>query len=141
MPLLQYRIVDVFTTEALEGNPLAVFTDASQIDEAIMQKIAREMNLAETTFVLPPESPDCAARVRIFTPKKEMRFAGHPTIGTSFRFAGRGTINNHDSFCLEEKIGPVQLVCIQQRDRSSLKLNFSNDFLENYSAQTSSSSS
>ena len=54
MPLLQYRIVDVFTTEALEGNALAVFTDASQIDETIMQKIAREMNLAETTFVLPP---------------------------------------------------------------------------------------
>lgn len=109
MPLLQYRIVDVFTTEALEGNALAVFTDASQIDEAIMQKIAREMNLAETTFVLPPESPDCAARVRIFTPKKEMTFAGHPTIGTSFVLLDEGAIHNHDSFCLEEKIGPVQI--------------------------------
>ena len=109
MPLLQYRIVDVFTTEALEGNALAVFTDASQIDEVIMQKIAREMNLAETTFVLPPESTDCAARVRICTPKKEMSFAGHPTIGTSFVLLDEGTINNHDSFCLEEKIGPVQI--------------------------------
>jgi trans-2,3-dihydro-3-hydroxyanthranilate isomerase len=109
MPLLKYRIVDVFTTEALQGNALAVFTDASQIDEAIMQKIAREMNLAETTFVLPPESPDCAARVRIFTPKKEMSFAGHPTIGTSFVLLDEGAIHNHDSFCLEEKIGPVQI--------------------------------
>lgn len=109
MPLLQYRIVDVFTTEALQGNALAVFTDASQIDEAIMQKIAREMNLAETTFVLPPENPDCAARVRIFTPKKEMTFAGHPTIGTSFVLLDEGAIHNHDSFCLEEKIGPVQI--------------------------------
>ena len=109
MPLLQYRIVDVFTTEALEGNALAVFTDASQIDETIMQKIAREMNLAETTFVLPPESPDCAARVRIFTPKKEMSFAGHPTIGTSFVLLDEGAIHNQDSFCLEEKIGPVQI--------------------------------
>ena len=109
MPLLQYRIVDVFTTEALQGNALAVFTNASQIDEAIMQKIAREMNLAETTFVLPPENPDCAARVRIFTPKKEMTFAGHPTIGTSFVLLDEGAIHNHDSFCLEEKIGPVQI--------------------------------
>jgi len=109
MPLLKYRIVDVFTTEALEGNALAVFTDASQIDEAIMQKIAREMNLAETTFVLPPENPDCAARVRIFTPKKEMTFAGHPTIGTSFVLLDDGAIHNHDSFYLEEKVGPVQI--------------------------------
>lgn len=109
MPLLQYRIVDVFTTEALEGNALAVFTDASQIDEAIMQKIAREMNLAETTFVLPPESPDCAARLRIFTPKKEMAFAGHPTIGTSFVLLDEGSIHNQDSFWLEEKVGPVQI--------------------------------
>lgn len=109
MPLLHYRIVDVFTTEALAGNALAVFTDASQIHEAIMQKIAREMNLAETTFVLPPESPDCAARVRIFTPKKEMDFAGHPTIGTSFVLLDEGAIPNRDSFCLEEKVGPVQI--------------------------------
>ena len=90
MPLLQYRIVDVFTTEALEGNALAVFTDASQIDETIMQKIAREMNLAETTFVLPPENPDCAARVRIFTPKERDDLCGSSNDWHEFRFAGRG---------------------------------------------------
>jgi trans-2,3-dihydro-3-hydroxyanthranilate isomerase len=108
--LLNYRVVDVFTTEALAGNPLAVFTQASEIDEGVMQKIAREMNLAETTFVLPPENPDCAARVRIFTPKREMIFAGHPTIGTAFVLRDTGFVPaNCESFCLEEKVGPVQI--------------------------------
>jgi trans-2,3-dihydro-3-hydroxyanthranilate isomerase len=110
MTLLNYRIVDVFTTEALEGNALAVFTDASQLDPAVMQKIAREMNLAETTFLLPPDDPKCAARVRIFTPMREMIFAGHPTIGTSFVLLDEGLIaRDSESFFLEEKIGPVQI--------------------------------
>jgi trans-2,3-dihydro-3-hydroxyanthranilate isomerase len=107
---LDYQIVDVFTTEPLTGNPLAVFTDASGIDETVMQKIAREMNLAETTFVLPSNSPGCDARVRIFTPKREMLFAGHPTIGTSFVVRKQGLVP-HDcvELRLEEKIGPVQV--------------------------------
>jgi trans-2,3-dihydro-3-hydroxyanthranilate isomerase len=110
MPTLKYQIVDVFTTEALEGNPLAVFTEASQIDEMLMQKIAREMNLAETTFVLPSDIPTCAARVRIFTPKREMVFAGHPTIGTSFVLFTEGRLSNGcESFFLEEKVGRVQI--------------------------------
>jgi len=110
MTLLPYRVVDVFTTEALAGNPLAVFTEASEIDGGVMQKIAREMNLAETTFVLPPENLDCVARVRIFTPKKEMIFAGHPTIGTGFVLRDAGLLpTNCESFCLEEKVGPVQI--------------------------------
>lgn len=110
MTLLPYRVVDVFTTEALAGNPLAVFTQASELDEGVMQKIAREMNLAETTFVLPAENLDCVARVRIFTPKKEMIFAGHPTIGTAFVLREAGLLpTNCQSFCLEEKVGPVQI--------------------------------
>ena len=110
MTLLNYRVVDVFTTQGLEGNPLAVFTDASQIEEPVMQKLAREMNLAETAFLLPSDNPDCAARVRIFTPQKEMSFAGHPTIGTSFVLLDEGIVPpNSNSFCLEEKIGPVQI--------------------------------
>ena len=110
MTLLPYRVVDVFATEALAGNPLAVFTQASEIDEVVMQKIAREMNLAETTFVLPAENPDCVAWVRIFTPKKEMVFAGHPTIGTSFVLRDAGILpTNCESFCLEEKVGPVEI--------------------------------
>ena len=90
MPLLHYRIVDVFTTEALQGNALAVFTDASQIDEAIMQKIAREMNLAETTFVLPPENPDlCGAGANIHAKERD-ELCGSSNDRHDFRFAGRG---------------------------------------------------
>src|SRR5580765_6328851 len=80
----RYTVVDVFTTEPLAGNPLAVFPDASEFDETTMQKVARELNLAETAFVLPATRKDCEARVRIFTPAKEMAFAGHPTVGTAF---------------------------------------------------------
>jgi trans-2,3-dihydro-3-hydroxyanthranilate isomerase len=75
----RYAVVDVFTTEPLAGNPLAIFPDASEFDETTMQKIARELNLAETAFVLPATREDCVARVRIFTPAKELAFAGHPT--------------------------------------------------------------
>jgi trans-2,3-dihydro-3-hydroxyanthranilate isomerase len=122
MTVLNYRIVDVFTTEALAGNPLAVFTNASQIDEALMQKIAREMNLAETTFVLPPDNPACAARVRIFTPNKEMIFAGHPTIGTSFVLLDEGSLpHGVASFSLEEQVGPVQ-IWVEKGERTMIWL-------------------
>lgn len=104
----RYRVVDVFTERALEGNALAVFPDAAAIDDATMQRIARELNLAETAFVLPATRPDCAARVRIFTPLKEMAFAGHPTIGTSFVLLDEGLVHPvNGEFVLEEKIGPV----------------------------------
>jgi trans-2,3-dihydro-3-hydroxyanthranilate isomerase len=106
----RYTVVDVFTTEPLAGNPLAVFPDASEIDETTMQKIARELNLAETAFVLPATRRDCAARVRIFTPAKEMAFAGHPTIGTAFVLLQKKTISRNSSeLSLEEQIGPVPL--------------------------------
>jgi trans-2,3-dihydro-3-hydroxyanthranilate isomerase len=104
----RYRVVDVFTTEPLEGNQLAVFPDALGIDDATMQKVARELNLAETAFVLPATREDCVARVRIFTPTKEMIFAGHPTVGTSFVLFDEGMVpQNREHFVLEEKIGPV----------------------------------
>src|SRR3977135_864072 len=88
----RYRVVDVFTEHPLEGNALAVFPDASTMDASMMQRIARELNLAETAFVLPPTRSDCAARVRIFTPAKEMLFAGHPTIGTAFVLLDEGLV-------------------------------------------------
>ena len=100
---LRYRVVDVFTEHALEGNPLAVFPDASAIDGATMQKIARELNLSETTFVLPAMNPDCAARVRIFTPSKEMLFAGHPTVGTSFVLLDEGIVPKGTGHFLRRK--------------------------------------
>ena len=80
-----FRILNVFTVpgDRLSGNPLCVFEDARGISDAAMQALARQMNLSETTFVLPATSPDATARVRIFTPGYEMPFAGHPTLGTA----------------------------------------------------------
>jgi trans-2,3-dihydro-3-hydroxyanthranilate isomerase len=106
----RYRIVDVFTEVPLEGNALAVFPDATGLDTQHMQKIARELNLSETTFVVPSSRPDCAVGVRIFTPTREMLFAGHPTIGTSFVLLEEGIVPaNSEHFVLDEKVGPVPI--------------------------------
>ena len=113
----RYRVVDVFTTCSLEGNQLAVFPDASGIDGATMQKIARELNLGETVFIMPTTRQDCAVRVRIFTPGKEMMFAGHPTVGTSFVLLEEGLVpRDSEHFALEEGVGPVQ-VWIERDER------------------------
>jgi len=110
MPTHRYRVVDVFTLHALEGNPLAVFPDATTLSEAAMQSIAKELNLSETVFLLPPTRPDCAARLRIFTPTREMLFAGHPTVGASYVLLEEGIVpRNCVTFTLEEKIGPVPI--------------------------------
>ncbi len=80
-----YVVLDVFTDTPLQGNPVAVFTDGGRIDPAILQSLARELNLSETVFVFSPEDPALAdARVRIFTPAAELPFAGHPVLGTAF---------------------------------------------------------
>jgi trans-2,3-dihydro-3-hydroxyanthranilate isomerase len=103
-----YRVVDVFTERPLEGNSLAVFPAASTLDAGMMQRIARELNLAETAFVLPPTRSDCAARVRFFTPAKELNFAGHPTIGTAFVLLDEGLVpKTTRDLLLEENVGPV----------------------------------
>src|ERR1044071_43453 len=106
----RYLTMDVFSERVFEGNQLAVFPDATGISGDTMQQIATELNLAETVFVAPATRPDCAVSVRIFTPKRELNFAGHPTIGTSFvvlekEFVPKGT----SEFILEEKIGPVRI--------------------------------
>jgi trans-2,3-dihydro-3-hydroxyanthranilate isomerase len=109
-PAYRYRVVDVFTETPLEGNPLAVFPEAAGLDEATMQAIAKELNLSETTFVLPATRSDCAVRVRIFTPAGEMTFAGHPTVGTSFVLLDEGAVpRTTNRFALEEKVGPVPI--------------------------------
>jgi trans-2,3-dihydro-3-hydroxyanthranilate isomerase len=82
----RYVVADVFTDKPLAGNQLAVFTDAREIPEDLLQPLAREMNFSETVFVLPTES-DGHARIRIFTPTIEIPFAGHPTLGTAFVLA------------------------------------------------------
>ncbi|HEX4007917.1 MAG TPA: PhzF family phenazine biosynthesis protein [Acidobacteriaceae bacterium] len=104
----RYRVVDVFTQNALEGNPLAVFPDAAGIDERLMPKIARELNLSETVFVLPATRPECAAKIRIFTPGRELPFAGHPTVGAAFVLLDENLVPRQTpQFVLEEGIGPV----------------------------------
>jgi trans-2,3-dihydro-3-hydroxyanthranilate isomerase len=82
----RYVVVDVFTSVPLTGSQLAVFTDAREIPEEQLQRLAKEMNFSETTFVYPPES-DGHVRMRIFTPSSELPFAGHPTLGTAFVLA------------------------------------------------------
>jgi trans-2,3-dihydro-3-hydroxyanthranilate isomerase len=80
---LRYVVADVFTDVPLAGNQLAVFTDGRGVDDETMQKLAREMNVSETVFVLPPEAGG-HARIRIFTPATELPFAGHPVLGSAF---------------------------------------------------------
>ena len=82
-----YAIYDVFTDQRLAGNPLAVIFDGEGLDAPRMQAIAGEFNLSETVFVLPPENPAHAARIRIFTPGRELPFAGHPTVGSAIALA------------------------------------------------------
>lgn len=107
---LRYRVVDVFTEVPLEGNPLAVFYEGNELPDETMQRIARELNLSETTFVLPATRRDCVARIRIFTPARELRFAGHPTIGTSYVARECGIVApDRNAFTLEEAIGDVPI--------------------------------
>jgi trans-2,3-dihydro-3-hydroxyanthranilate isomerase len=87
MAAFRYVIADVFTDTPLAGNGLAVFTDARELPEDRLQPLAREMNLSETVYVYPAEDGG-HAKVRIFTPAKEIPFAGHPTLGTAFILAG-----------------------------------------------------
>jgi trans-2,3-dihydro-3-hydroxyanthranilate isomerase len=106
----RYCVVEVFTNQPFEGNSLAVFPDASGLDDGMMQRIARELNLSETTFVFSATRSDSVAKVRIFTPAKELIFAGHPTIGTSFVLQAEGIVpRDVDNFVLEEKVGPVPI--------------------------------
>lgn len=100
-----YVIVDVFTGTPLEGNPLAVFTEADGLPPDRMQRVAREMNLSETVFVLPPAGGG-DARIRIFTPATELPFAGHPTLGTAFVLCGQRGL---DAIELETGAGVIRV--------------------------------
>ncbi len=111
------HVVDVFTDRPLAGNQLAVVLDAQDIPGEVMQRIAKEMNLAETTFVLPPENPAHAAKIRIFTPAVEMPFAGHPTVGTAWVVFTQGLVPDRAlEFTLEEGVGPVRVRGIESPD-------------------------
>jgi trans-2,3-dihydro-3-hydroxyanthranilate isomerase len=110
----EFVTVDVFTDRRFGGNPLAVLPDAAGLSTAQMQAIAGEFNLSETTFVLPPQDPAHSAEVRIFTPKFEMPFAGHPNVGTAFVLAGRADRDGRLVF--EEKAGLVPLDLMKDGD-------------------------
>lgn len=103
----RFVIADVFTDRPFSGNQLAVFPDAQGLSERAMQAIAREFNFAESTFVLPAREPRHACRVRIFTPKAELPFAGHPTVGTAAVLAHLGKVELPAKIVLEEGVGPV----------------------------------
>jgi trans-2,3-dihydro-3-hydroxyanthranilate isomerase len=110
MRRLHYHIVDVFTDRAFGGNPLAVVTNGRGVSDVTMQAIAKEFNLSETTFVLPPDDPRHDWRVRIFTPGSELPMAGHPTIGTAFVLAREHLIprgERESNIIFEEGVGPV----------------------------------
>lgn len=106
----EYITVDVFSDRTFAGNPLAVFPDARGLTTRQMQQIAREFNYSETTFVLPPKNRAHTAQVRIFTPKDEIPFAGHPNVGTGFVLALKD--RRSSTFLFEEGAGlvPVDLM-------------------------------
>lgn len=109
MKARRFVTLDVFTGTRLAGNPLAVVLDAEGLDAAAMQKMAREFNLSETVFILPPKDPVHLAWVRIFTPTRELPFAGHPTVGTAVQLAlMNGAHPGEDlNFMIEEEVGIV----------------------------------
>lgn len=107
-----FATVDVFTDRRFGGNPLAVLPAAEGLTGDQMQAIAAEFNLSETTFILPPRDPAHTAAVRIFTPKAELAFAGHPNVGTAFVLARRGAVYGRatgDPLVFEEQAGLVPL--------------------------------
>ncbi len=113
----KYYWCDVFTEEKFGGNPLVVFPDARGVSTQQMQKIAKEFNLSETVFVLPPENPQNFCRLRIFTPNNELPFAGHPTVGTAYVLAAIGQIpleNEVTKIIFEEGVGDIPITIFSQ---------------------------
>ena len=116
--MLGFETVDVFTATRFAGNPLAVVFGGESLAPGQMQSIAAEFNLSETAFVLPPPRPDVTATVRIFTPRAELPFAGHPNVGTAFVVARRGEVFGApvgDAAVFAEQAGDVALT-ITRRD-------------------------
>src|ERR1700693_121241 len=117
MPSYEFVTVDVFTDRRFGGNPLAVFPDARGLSDEQMQALAAEFNLSETTFVLPPDNPQNHARVRIFTTRAELPFAGHPNVGTGYVLA-RPTENPPHHLVFEEIAGLVRVHLLRDANGS-----------------------
>ena len=124
----RYVVADVFTDTPFLGNPVAVVVDAEDMSTEQMQRVAVEFGYSETTFVLPPENAANTARVRIFTPSREIPFAGHPNVGTAYVLAQNAVMNGQalpDTLRFEEIAGlvPVRLLQVSGRvtgDRKSV---------------------
>jgi trans-2,3-dihydro-3-hydroxyanthranilate isomerase len=115
-----FLTADVFTDRPFGGNPLAVVPDARGISTERMQQVAREMNLSETVFVLPPEDPAHTRKLRIFTPGAELPFAGHPTVGTAHVLASIGEVPlsaAETRIVFEEGVGPVPVTIRSEEGR------------------------
>lgn len=124
---MRYLTADVFTSVRFGGNQLAVLPDARGLTDQQMLAITREFNYSESTFVFPPDDPKHTRRVRIFTPDRELPFAGHPTVGTAFVLASIGEVKltgDETRIVLEEGVGPVPIV-IRARDGKPLFCQFS----------------
>lgn len=117
MPAYEFVTVDVFAERRFGGNPLAVFPDARGLSDADMQALAAEFNLSETSFVLPPDDPQHSARVRIFTPRAELPFAGHPNVGTGYVLARRME-SPPEHFTFEEGAGLVRVHILRDAEHA-----------------------
>lgn len=113
----RYRVLDVFTDTAFGGNPLALLPEAEGLRGTQMQLIAREFNLSETAFVLPPRNRGETHRLRIFTPTRELPFAGHPTVGAALALAEEGWTDTE--FVFGQGVGPVRVSLRQQKQLQS----------------------
>lgn len=115
----RYVVADVFTDTPFLGNPVAVVLDAQGMNKAQMQQVAVEFGYSETTFVLPPDNPSHTARVRIFTPSREIPFAGHPNVGTAYVLAHYAAMNHQrlpDTLHFEEIAGVVPVRLLRDND-------------------------
>lgn len=120
---LTYHLVDVFTDQPFGGNQLAVFPNGDEVPEEWMQKIARELNLSETTFVTTPQEPGADFRVRIFTPTRELPMAGHPSVGTAYVLArlGRIATANPARVLFQEGVGPIPMeICFRNGEPDTI---------------------
>lgn len=122
----RYYLVDVFTDRAFGGNPLAVFTAARGLSPIVMQALAKEFNLSETTFVLPPQKPGNDFQVRIFTPAAELPMAGHPTVGTAFVLAHKELVQVNEpvtTIVFEEGVGDIPVTLrIQANQKLAIQM-------------------
>ncbi|MCI0706256.1 MAG: PhzF family phenazine biosynthesis protein [Ignavibacteriae bacterium] len=120
----QYYLADVFTDKVFGGNPLAVFPNAERLRPELMPLLARELNISECAFAFPPSDSSHELKLRIFTPTRELPFAGHPTVGTACVLAETGRIQTRDgktSITFEEAVGPIQITISTESGKPTAK--------------------